>query len=111
MKAALGMILFLALMVGLAYYGRDYIAKNKSQTSASNTVVYTCNGDKSINATFFPGEAIPSKDPSQPPTLTGKVIVTFDNGKSAELPQTISADGGRYASPDSSIVFWDKGDT
>ncbi|MBV9159354.1 MAG: MliC family protein [Candidatus Kaiserbacteria bacterium] len=38
-------------------------------------------------------------------------IVLPDDGREMTLPQTISADGGRYANADESFVFWNKGNT
>jgi membrane-bound inhibitor of C-type lysozyme len=39
------------------------------------------------------------------------VHLEFGWQKTLYLPQTISADGGRYANADESIVFWNKGNT
>lgn len=57
--------------------------------------VFKCDGDKSIDATFYPEE----------------VHLTLTDGRSLELPQAISASGARYANADESFVFWNKGDT
>lgn len=35
--------------------------------------------------------------------------LTLSDGRILTLPQTISADGARYANPDESFVFWSKG--
>ncbi|MFA5109475.1 MAG: MliC family protein [Patescibacteria group bacterium] len=46
----------------------------------------------------------------EPPIPSGKLQLTFSGGRQIVLPQTISADGARYANTDESLVFWDKGD-
>lgn len=74
------------------------------------TAIYNCDGNKTITAAFYKGENIPV-EPGQPPAPTGKVKLVFDDGKTTELAQTISADGGRYANADESFIFWDKGGT
>lgn len=60
-----------------------------------NAVTFTCADDKSIDATFF----------------ADKVALKLSDGRSLELPQTMSGSGIRYANADESFVFWSKGDT
>jgi hypothetical protein len=69
------------------------------------------NGGKTISAAFYAGTSTPSADPNQPPVPGGSVALTLSDGRSMTLPQTVSADGGRYANADESIVFWNRGDT
>lgn len=69
---------------------------------------YLCNDRKNITAAFFGGQPA-SVNPGEPPTPTGSVELTFDDGKTMELSQTLSADGARYAAADESLVFWSKG--
>jgi membrane-bound inhibitor of C-type lysozyme len=58
---------------------------------------YRCADGTTVNAVFSaPGRA-------------GSVQLTFAKAKSVELPQTLSADGGRYADRD--MEFWIKGKT
>ena len=65
-----------------------------------------------INAAFYSGTSTPSVvEPGQPPVPTGRVTLTLSDGRTMTLPQTLSADGGRYTNADESIVFWNKGDT
>jgi len=71
--------------------------------------VYDCESGKTIRAAFYKGEQI-AVEPGQPPVPTGSVKIVLSDGRSFDLPQTISADGGRYANGDESFVFWDKGD-
>jgi membrane-bound inhibitor of C-type lysozyme len=57
---------------------------------------YTCSGGGKLTAKFSP--------PGPP---KGEVTLTFDTGRELNLPQVMSADGGRYANGD--IEFWIKG--
>jgi len=56
---------------------------------------FTCDGDKSVHAAFYPE----------------KVDLRLSDGRTVELPQTISASGARYANADETLVFWNKGNT
>jgi membrane-bound inhibitor of C-type lysozyme len=60
-----------------------------------NSVKFVCADNKTINASFY----------------KNFVHLEFGWQKTLYLPQTISADGGRYANADESIVFWNKGNT
>jgi membrane-bound inhibitor of C-type lysozyme len=57
---------------------------------------YTCSGGGKLTAKFSP-----------PGSPKGEVALTFDTGRELNLPQVLSADGGRYANGD--IEFWIKG--
>jgi len=48
-------------------------------------------------------------EPGQMPIPSGSAEIVLSDGRSFNLPQTISADGGRYANSDESFVFWSKG--
>lgn len=72
-------------------------------------VTYICNGGKTIEAVFYKGESKPV-EPGQPPIPSGSVKIVLSDGRNFDLPQTISADGGRYANSDESFIFWSKGD-
>ncbi len=73
-----------------------------------NTVSYSCDAGKTIVAAFYEGKAEPVVA-GQMPIPTGSVALKLGDGRSMTLPQTISADGGRYANKDESFVFWSKG--
>jgi len=87
---------------------------NKSNNKKSETpapisqVTYICNEGKTISAAFYKGEIIPVK-PGEMPIPSGSVKITLSDGRSFDLPQTISASGIRYANSDESFVFWGKG--
>ena len=57
--------------------------------------VFKCNDDKSIEASFY----------------SDKVDLTLSDGRTVELPQTMSGSGARYANADETMVFWNKGNT
>lgn len=71
---------------------------------------YTCQGGKTVEATFYKGEDYPV-EPGEPPVPSGAVRVVLGDGRIFNLAQTLSADGGRYANHDESFIFWDKGET
>ncbi len=60
-----------------------------------NSVKFICAENKVIAADFY----------------KNFVHLKFGGGEMMYLPQTISASGARYANPDESLVFWNKGDT
>ncbi len=66
--------------------------------AASATTAFTCDGSKTIVATFYP------KDDNY-------VDLVLSDGKNISVPHALSASGARYAKDDESFVFWTKGDT
>jgi len=62
------------------------------------TVVFNCSDNKFIEATFNL-----TKDET--------VKLKLSDGRSLQVPHAISASGARYATPDESFVFWNKGDS
>jgi membrane-bound inhibitor of C-type lysozyme len=77
--------------------------------TTGNTVSYSCDAGKTITAVYYQGESKPAPSPDQPPVPGGSVALTLSDGRTMTLPQTISADGTRYANADESFVFWGKG--
>jgi len=75
----------------------------------ATTAVFSCANGRGLTAAFFLGSSTPAKSPGQPPTPGGSVALSLSDGRTMTLPQTISADGGRYANADESFVFWGKG--
>lgn len=83
-------------VVGAAALGIAMVAAAASAAEAPiASVTFKCEGDKAIDATFYPDS----------------VDLTLTDGRSMELPQVISGSGTRYANADESFVFWSKGDT
>ncbi len=107
-------ILFAVLAVILVFFGVWfwYARRGAPEKSAApapiNEVTYLCNGGKTIDASFYKGTPPPVK-PGEPPVPGGSVALVLSDGRRFTLPQTISADGIRYANSDESFVFWGKG--
>lgn len=74
-----------------------------------NKVMYMCNGAKTIDSAFYEHQATTSIAVGQRPTPNGSVALVLSDGRTFNLPQTISADGARYANADETFVFWTKG--
>lgn len=74
-----------------------------------NTAVYSCDGGKTITASFYKGAPAPAPEEGQPPKSNDSIVLTFADSSSLRLMQAISASGARYANDDESFVFWDKG--
>lgn len=74
------------------------------------TASFVCDSNRTIEAEFYDGESQVATSSNQPPIPGGSVKLTFAGGTTIDLPQTISADGARYANADESFVFWNKGD-
>jgi len=79
--------------------------------SPITTVTYSCNASKTVTVAYYEGKAKPALSPSQPPIPGGSVELSFSDGRSMTLAQTLSADGARYANDDESFIFWDKGNS
>ncbi|MBN9023451.1 MAG: MliC family protein [Rhizobiales bacterium] len=84
-QAAVG----LAMLAGA---GPLLAAETENPISA---VTFDCKDDKNIEATFYPD----------------KVSLVLSDGRTMDLPQTMSGSGIRYANEDETFVFWSKGDT
>ena len=78
-------------------------------THAPTIVSYVCSSGKSITAVYYEGKKTLSPNPGQPPVPSGSVALALSDGRTMTLPQTLSADGVRYANADESFVFWNKG--
>ena len=73
------------------------------------TVTYSCDKNKTITAAYLPETTILATRADMPPTPGGSVQLVLDDGRTMTLPQTISADGARFANTDDTFVFWNKG--
>ena len=105
-------ILFVVIVLGAIFeIARMYSTPAAKPPAPIATVLYSCNDSKTIAASYYQGETKPAAGPNLPPTPGGSVAITLSDGRAMTLPQTISADGGRYANADESFVFWDKGNT
>ena len=106
------LIIIIAGVIVYEKFGKQGIETPPPPTNNEQTFVaqanYICNGDKTIEASFYKGQPPPVK-PGQPPVPAGSVKISLSDGRNFDLPQTISADGSRYANSDESFVFWSKG--
>ncbi|MFA5169623.1 MAG: MliC family protein [Candidatus Paceibacterota bacterium] len=104
-KILVFVIIIVLVFVGMLMYFNNLKEK---QNQPISQVIYICNNDKTINATYYKGEAKTVK-PGEQPIPTGSVNIVLSDGRILNLKQTISADGTRYANSDESFVFWGKG--
>ncbi len=75
-----------------------------TQSQTDKTVVYYCDGKKSITTTYhLPDDALVDVYLND-----GQVD---SDGVELSLPHVISGSGARYANADESLVFWNKGNT
>jgi len=65
--------------------------------SKLNEIKYFCDDEKRINAVFD--------------NKSSSVDLNLSDGRVFVLPNAISASGARYATPDESVVFWNKSET
>ncbi len=91
-----------------------FVLKSEQQKiikeSLLNSLIYSCDGGKTITAQLYEGEAA-STTPGMPPTPGGIANIKLSDERNMTLRQTISADGVRYTNEDESFVFWSKGDS
>lgn len=109
--------LFIILIFGAFYFVYQAISLKEPTSSIPVVVtnepklvtseIFVCNQGKTIDASFFQTVASTTKGGQE--TLIGSVTLKLSDERSFNLPQTISADGGRYATTDNSFVFWNKG--
>ncbi|HET8580888.1 MAG TPA: MliC family protein [Candidatus Paceibacterota bacterium] len=74
------------------------------------TARYQCDDGKSLTASFYRGPDTPAAA-GQPPVANGTVVLVLSDGRTLTLPQTISADGARYADAREQFIFWSTGET
>lgn len=109
MKKQLVPILLIAvILAGVWYFSYEENKTLVPVLSPIAQVTYLCNDGKMIDAAFYKRTSLPVA-PGEPPIPTGSVEVILSDGRNFKLPQTISADGARYATSDESLVFWSKG--
>ncbi len=74
-------------------------------------VVYMCGRAMTIDASYYEGVATTTVIIGQPPVPTGNVQLLLSDGRTFDVPQTISASGVRYANTDETFIFWNKGNS
>jgi hypothetical protein len=98
--------------IGAIVYIGYLVARQRTVPQAVSNGIeasFSCDNGKSIDATFFQGETKAPIKEGEPPIPAGSVKVVLSDGRTMTLGQSISADGARYANPDESFVFWNKG--
>ena len=105
MKKAVIYILLIVILIVLAFF----VFKKNDSYSFLVQATYYCDNNKKIDADFYQGQTVSVKQ-GEMPIPSGMVKIVLSDGRNFDLPQTISADGARYANNDESFVFWDKGD-
>lgn len=116
MKIKKYFVLIFLIVGAVVVWGIWYFSAHKPETPAANQAplppisqaTYLCKDNKTIEALFYQGKIQPVK-PGEPPIPTGSATIFLSDGRSFDLPQTISADGVRYANSDESFIFWSKG--
>ncbi len=68
---------------------KDFVARLDTYPGS----LFTCTQGKALKALF----------------TAGAVNLSLSDGRRINLPQAVSASGARYANPDESFVFWNKG--
>ena len=103
-------IFIVIVLVGLGWYFLARVFVSKAPTiKLLNSVLYTCDQGKIINAEYYESDLKTVVAPGMPPTPTGSVKISLSDGRKMILPQTISASGVRYANTNESFIFWNKG--
>lgn len=104
---AIYIVIIIVIIAGFYIYSRGKSSYNLAVTTAD----YACNAGKTISVAYYLGPSKPATGPDMPPTPGGSVALTLSDGRKMTLPQTISADGDRYANSGETIVFWNVGNT
>lgn len=109
-KTTAFLVLIVIVFVGAGiWYANN--RKNQNNSTSANAIIqasYICKGGKTMAVSFYKGEQ-KLVEPGQPPIPSGSVKLVLSDGRNFNLPQTISADGSRYANSDESFIFWSKG--
>ena len=118
-KFLLFFVLLIILIFGFLYF---VFVSTPKETQNTNTVVvvesgpkltsrntFVCNVGKTIDASFYEEKVVVAGVASEAPTPNGSVKLIFDDGRTFDLKQAVSADGGRYTNEGDAFVFWNKG--
>ncbi len=109
MKKIFGLVGLMLIALGTCYYVVQYVSMQSHARQVVANAHYQCAEGKTIDVVFYSGASKPAASPDMPPVPGGSVRVVLSDGRTYDIAQTISADGGRYANPDESFVFWSKG--
>lgn len=110
MAALLGAGIYVAIQSGVFLPVEPVVpAVTLQEPVLINTVSYVCSENNTINASLYTDPNTPVAKPGEQPIPDGFAKVSLSDGRNFTLPQTLSADGVRYATADESFVFWGKG--
>ncbi len=105
------LIVFESISPGSKIYDFNLSEKKEIPFSFPDAeVIYNCQDNKSIQAAFYEEEEV-FVEPGEMPIPSGRVEIILSDGRSFNLPRTLSASGIRYANQDESVIFWSKGET
>ena len=104
------LLIIIILVIGGAITWKALEKTNSPKAAPTAEAIFSCDGGKTIKASFYKGEIVPV-NPGEPPVPTGSIELELSDGRNLKLSQTISASGARYANSDESFIFWNKGDT
>ena len=111
----IGLVAIILIIIGISLNNKNnstIVSNQNNETKDQNlitSVSFSCDDDKTIQASFYEGATPPKVEPGQPPIPTGSVKISLSDGRSINMPQSISADGARYATANDAVVFWNKG--
>ncbi len=104
-----GFLYFLFMITPKETPGTNTVVVVDNSPKLINRITLVCNVGATIEASFYERVATTTVQEGQPPVPTGSVKLALSDGRTFNLPQTISADGGRYANTGEIFVFWSKG--
>jgi len=101
-------VIILVVIAGFFWWTHRGSTAPSTAQQLLSSATFACGQGTTIAASFYEGSTTPVSA-GQPPTPNGSVQLTLSDGTMLTLPQTLSADGARYANADESTVFWEKG--
>jgi membrane-bound inhibitor of C-type lysozyme len=101
-------LILISTAIWLAGADKKTAQKDVSQKFVAEAY-YQCDSAKQLKARYFKGPTA-TVTPGEPPSPSGLVELTLNDGALLLLPQTLSGSGIRYASPNEKIIFWSKGE-
>ena len=98
-KGIVATVVVVAGILIASWYGITHRGGSDTVTEDGNviTALFTCEGGRSVEATFDN-----EKD---------TVRLILSDGRDLTVPRALSASGARYANANESFVFWNKGNT
>jgi membrane-bound inhibitor of C-type lysozyme len=104
-----GLYFLYQMMVGADTQVVPVIVGVDNSPTLISKALYMCKENRAIEATYYESKATTTIVAGQPPVLKGSVKLLLSDTRTFDVPQTASASGVRYANPNESFVFWNKG--